>query len=82
MTVEALIELLEEVEGETRDVKFNDGWNNAREIKPSKYNTVNVCLKDGRYTNSFWTGREWAYNVEPILWREIEEVIVPMCKRI
>lgn len=26
MTVEALIELLEEVEGETRDVKFNDGW--------------------------------------------------------
>lgn len=27
MTEEALIELLEEVEGETRDVKFNDGWN-------------------------------------------------------
>lgn len=32
---------------------IKDGWNNAREIKPSKYNTVNVCLKDGRYTNSF-----------------------------
>lgn len=28
MTVEALIELLEEVEDETRDVKFNDGWSN------------------------------------------------------
>jgi hypothetical protein len=27
MTVEALIELLEEVEDKTRDVKFNDGWN-------------------------------------------------------
>lgn len=26
MTVEALIELLEEVEDKTRDVKFNDGW--------------------------------------------------------
>jgi hypothetical protein len=32
---------------------IKDGWNNAREIKPSKYHTVNVCLKDGRYTNSF-----------------------------
>ena len=28
---------------------IKDGWNNAREIKPSKYNTVNVCLKDGFY---------------------------------
>lgn len=28
MIVEALIELLEEVEDETRDVKFNDGWSN------------------------------------------------------
>lgn len=28
MTVEALIELLEEVEDKTRDVKFNDGWSN------------------------------------------------------
>lgn len=27
MTEEALIELLEEVEDKTRDVKFNDGWN-------------------------------------------------------
>lgn len=27
MTVEALIELLEEIEGKTRDVKFSDGWN-------------------------------------------------------
>ena len=27
MTVEALIELLEEVEDKTRDVKLNDGWN-------------------------------------------------------
>ena len=26
MTVEALIELLEEVEDKTRDVKLNDGW--------------------------------------------------------
>ena len=26
MTEEALIELLEEVEDKTRDVKFNDGW--------------------------------------------------------
>lgn len=26
MTVESLIELLEEVEDKTRDVKFNDGW--------------------------------------------------------
>ena len=26
MTVEALIELLEEVEDKNRDVKFNDGW--------------------------------------------------------
>lgn len=26
MTVEALIELLEEVEDKTRDVKFNDVW--------------------------------------------------------
>ena len=61
---------------------IKNGWNNAREVKPSKYNTVNVCLKDGRYINSFWNGRTWAYNVEPILWREIEEVIVPMCTRI
>jgi hypothetical protein len=29
MTVEALIELLEEVEDKTRDVKFNDGWNDC-----------------------------------------------------
>lgn len=28
MTVEALIELLEEIEDKTRDVKFNDGWSN------------------------------------------------------
>lgn len=48
---------------------IKNGWNNAREVKPSKYNTVNVCLKDGRYINSFWNGRTWAYNVEPILWR-------------
>lgn len=26
MTVEASLELLEEVEDKTRDVKFNDGW--------------------------------------------------------
>ena len=61
---------------------IKDGWNNAREIRPSKYTTVNVCLKDGRYSTSFWDGKEWAYGLEPILWRDIEEVVVPMCKRV
>lgn len=28
MTVEDLIKALEEIEDETRDVKFNDGWSN------------------------------------------------------
>lgn len=29
MTVEDLIEALEEVEDKTRDVKFNDGWSDC-----------------------------------------------------
>ena len=40
MTVEALIELLEEVEDKTRDVKFNDGW--------SDYLVENVETESGK----------------------------------
>lgn len=41
MTVEDLIEALEEVEDKTRDVKFNDGW--------SDYLVENVETESGKY---------------------------------
>lgn len=41
MTVEDLIDALEEIEDKTRDVKFNDGW--------SDYLVENVETESGKY---------------------------------
>ena len=50
-------------------IKIEDGCE-----MPAKGEFVNVCLADGRYTNSFiMSDGTWAFNIKPTKWKCVEK---------
>jgi hypothetical protein len=55
--------------GTTDWIKIEDGCE-----MPAKGEFVNVCLADGRYTNSFiMSDGTWAFNIKPTKWKCVEK---------
>lgn len=54
---------------------LQDQWISVEDELPEKNKTVNVRLRDGRYTNS-WVmfDGQWAYNVNPTHWMPIPQL--------